>query len=62
MPTVLSVAPFRFFFYAGDGSESPHVHIERAGAWLGREAVSRAKAFRGRRHRSSAEPDGGVSK
>jgi hypothetical protein len=29
MPTVLRVGPFRFFFYAGDGDEPPHVHIER---------------------------------
>jgi Domain of unknown function (DUF4160) len=29
MPTVLRVGPYRFFFYAGDGNEPPHVHIER---------------------------------
>lgn len=29
MPTVLRVGPYRFFFYAGDGSEPPHVHVER---------------------------------
>jgi hypothetical protein len=29
MPTVLRVGPFRFFFYAGDGNEPPHVHVER---------------------------------
>jgi hypothetical protein len=29
MPTVLRVGPFRFFFYAGDGAEPPHVHVER---------------------------------
>ena len=29
MPTVLRVGPFRFFFYAGDGGEPPHVHVER---------------------------------
>ena len=31
MPTVLSVGPYRFFFYAGDRDEPPHVHIEREG-------------------------------
>ena len=29
MPTVLRVGPYRFFFYAGDWDEPPHVHIER---------------------------------
>jgi hypothetical protein len=29
MPTVLRVGPYRFFFYAGDGEEPPHVHVER---------------------------------
>ncbi len=28
MPTVLRVGPFRFFFYAGDRDEPPHVHVE----------------------------------
>ncbi len=29
MPTVLRHGPYRFFFYAGDAGEPPHVHIER---------------------------------
>jgi hypothetical protein len=29
MPTVLKIGPYRFFFYAGDRDEPPHVHIER---------------------------------
>jgi hypothetical protein len=29
MPTVLRVGPYRFFFYAGDANEPPHVHVER---------------------------------
>ncbi len=29
MPTALRIGPYRFFFYAGDGSEPPHVHVER---------------------------------
>jgi hypothetical protein len=29
MPTVLRVGPYRFFFYAGDHDEPPHVHVER---------------------------------
>lgn len=29
MPTVLRSGPYRFFFYAGEGKEPPHLHIER---------------------------------
>ncbi|PYV15721.1 MAG: DUF4160 domain-containing protein [Acidobacteria bacterium] len=29
MPTVLRVGPYRFFFYAGDYDEPPHIHVER---------------------------------
>jgi hypothetical protein len=29
MPTVLRVGPYRFFFYAGDRNELPHIHVER---------------------------------
>ena len=29
MPTVLRAGPYRFFFYAGDREEPPHVHVER---------------------------------
>jgi hypothetical protein len=38
MPTVLRHGPYRFFFYAGDIDEPPHVHVERddcqAKIWL----------------------------
>lgn len=29
MPTVHREGPYRFFFYADDESEPPHVHVER---------------------------------
>jgi Domain of unknown function (DUF4160) len=29
MPTALRSGPYRFFFYAGDRDEPPHMHIER---------------------------------
>jgi hypothetical protein len=29
MPTVLREGPHRFFFYAADGHEPAHVHVER---------------------------------
>lgn len=38
MPTVLRLGPYRFFFFAGDRYEPPHVHVERdsnrAKVWL----------------------------
>ena len=38
MPTVLRAGPYRFFFFAGDREEPPHVHVEReqnrAKIWL----------------------------
>jgi Domain of unknown function (DUF4160) len=52
MPTVLRVGPFRFFFYAGDGGEPPHVHVERddceAKFWLDPVRLERSHGF-GRR-------------
>lgn len=29
MPTVLRIGPYRFFFFAGDRDEPPHIHVER---------------------------------
>ena len=29
MPTILRIGPYRFFFYAGDRDEPPHIHVER---------------------------------
>lgn len=38
MPTVLRHGPYRFFFFASDSDEPPHVHVERDDAtakfWL----------------------------
>lgn len=38
LPTVLKAGPYRFFFYAADRDEPPHVHVERddcvAKLWL----------------------------
>ncbi|HEY1380705.1 MAG TPA: DUF4160 domain-containing protein [Gemmataceae bacterium] len=52
MPTVLRVGPYRFFFYAGDGAEPPHVHVERdageAKLWLDPVRLERSRGF-GRR-------------
>jgi len=29
MPTILRIGSYRFFFYAGDRDEPPHLHMER---------------------------------
>lgn len=29
MPTVITVGPYRFFFFAGDRHEPAHIHVER---------------------------------
>ncbi len=38
MPTALRSGPYRFFFYAGDRDEPPHIHVElddnKAKFWL----------------------------
>ena len=38
MPTILRSGPYRFFFYASDGNEPLHIHIQREAAlakfWL----------------------------
>ncbi len=50
MPTVLRVGPFRFFFYAGDGDDPPHAHVERddceAKFWLEPVRLERSHGFR----------------
>ncbi|HET6573198.1 MAG TPA: DUF4160 domain-containing protein [Fimbriiglobus sp.] len=50
MPTVLRVGPYRLFFYAGDGGEPPHVHVERddceAKFWLDPVRLERSRGFR----------------
>lgn len=49
MPTVLRVGPYRFFFYAGDRDEPPHVHVERedkiAKFWLDPIRLQRSGGF-----------------
>lgn len=51
MPTALRKGPYRFFFYAGDGGEPPHVHVERddhtAKVWLDPVRVERSGGFKG---------------
>jgi hypothetical protein len=50
MPTVLRSGPYRLFFYSGDRSEPPHVHVERddslAKIWLDPVRLDRNVGFR----------------
>ncbi|MEK6800011.1 MAG: DUF4160 domain-containing protein [Planctomycetota bacterium] len=49
MPTVLRSGPYRFFMYAGDRDEPPHVHVERedmvAKFWLDPLRLQRSGGF-----------------
>lgn len=49
MPTLLTIGPYRFFCYAGDRDEPPHVHIERdqdeAKFWLTPVRLQNNKGF-----------------
>ena len=49
MPTVLRAGPYRFFFYAGDSREPPHIHVERddniAKFWLAPIRLQRSDGF-----------------
>jgi hypothetical protein len=50
MPTVLRIGPYRFFFYAGDREEPPHVHVERddsqAKFWLAPVRFQKNRGFK----------------
>ena len=50
MPTVLRIGAYRFFFYAGDRNEPPHVHVERekhkAKFWLDPVRLAQSGGFR----------------
>lgn len=51
MPTVLRSGPYRFFFFAGDRDEPPHVHVEResnrAKFWLDPLRMQNSGGFSG---------------
>ena len=50
MPTVLKQLGFRFFFFSGEGSEPPHIHVEHghkvAKYWLTPVQLARSDGFR----------------
>ncbi len=49
MPTIIRIGAYRFFFYAGDRGEPPHVHVERdhnvAKFWLDPVRLSSSDGF-----------------
>jgi len=49
VPTILTVGPYRFFFYSADGREAPHVHVERerssAKFWIHPVVLARSHGF-----------------
>lgn len=50
MPSILRLGPYRFFFYAGDSYEPPHVHVGRddkvAKVWLDPVRLEETGGFR----------------
>ena len=50
MPTVLVSHGFRFFFFSGEGSEPPHIHVEHgdkvAKYWLNPVQLASSEGFR----------------
>jgi hypothetical protein len=59
MPTVLRVGAYRIFFYSSDGTEPPHVHVERddnrAKYWLDPIRLAESSGFRSHELRVIAE-------
>lgn len=49
MPTAKTIGPYRLFFYAGDGHEPPHIHVERddkvAKIWLDPVRLQKSGGF-----------------
>ena len=48
-PTVRRIGPFRFFFYANELEEPPHIHVRRdrsmANFWLDQVDLAKSKRF-----------------
>ncbi len=52
MPTVLHWAGYRFYFFSNEGTEPPHIYVDKGGNtvkfWLDPVAVARNIGFSGR--------------
>jgi hypothetical protein len=50
MPTAMTLGGYRFFFYSMEGSEPPHIHVERGAAvakfWLQPVNLVNSRGFR----------------
>jgi hypothetical protein len=50
MPTVARIGAYRFFFYSNEGTEPPHIHVQRerclAKFWLQQVALAWVTGFR----------------
>ena len=50
MPTVLRVGPFRLHFYSNEGTEPPHIHVEKDDLevkfWLDPVSIASNKGFK----------------
>ncbi len=50
MPTVLRIGPYRFYFWANESQEPPHIHVEsaehEAKYWLVPLSLARNQGFR----------------
>ncbi len=48
-PTVARIGPYRFFFYANELEEPPHIHVQRersvAKFWLEPVALARSRRY-----------------
>jgi hypothetical protein len=49
MPSILRIGPFRFFFYANENGEPPHIHVQKdrmlAKFWLKPVSIARSTGF-----------------
>ncbi len=52
MPTVLRWNGYRFYFFSNEGTEPPHIHVDKAGCtakfWLDTPSLARNVGFSGR--------------
>lgn len=52
MPTVLRWNGYRFYFFSNEGTEPPHIHVDKAGAtakfWLTEVGLARNVGFSNR--------------
>ena len=50
MPTVLRIRGYRFYFYAMEGTEAPHVHVDKGAGtiklWLDDFSVARMEGLK----------------